>query len=136
MAMECEVSWLHHKWEGIKGFVNFTQITDSELDEHLRRLGNIADKLEKVATLIYPLGLETFVASQADLYDTIRNDFPDLLLGQLAISFQQALFWRRNRILHLADTSFDEAVASRCFKLAVLGIHIFQQLDLEARKGV
>ena len=135
MAMECQVSHLHHKWEQIGAMLSSKVIGDAELDERLRRYQNIATRLEHVAELMYAAGLDDFVVSRPELTTTIRNGFSSLGLGQLAIGFQQALFWPRNRILHLADMRYGEPEATRCFNLAALGIHIFQQLDLEKRKS-
>ncbi len=135
MAVECQVSHLHHKWEQIGAMLSSVMVGDAELDERLRRYQNAATRLEHVAQLMYPSGLDDFVVSRSELTKTIRNGFPSLGLRQFAIGFQQALFWPRNRILHLADMRYGEADATRCFNLAALGIHIFQELDLEKRKS-
>jgi hypothetical protein len=137
MALECEVSFLHHKWVYIDDLgTSPRELSDAELDDRLRRYPTIAAKFEAVARLMHPPGLEDFVASRAELRDTIANGFTSIRLGTLAADFQQQLFWPRNRILHLGYSRFSTGDADRCWTIAVLGLKIFEELDIERRKQV
>ena len=91
MALECEVSRLHHKWERIDGLLRMEEIPEDELNERLRRFQNIAAKIEGVAKLMHAPGLEDFIANNEELRDTISNGFQSIQLGSVVKDFQKQL---------------------------------------------
>ena len=132
-AFECELSHLHFKWNNIAALETGIQVSDNQLEELLRRYGSIDVRIEEVSKLIYPLGFKEFVKSSIELSQTVINGFPSLRLDELTTDFQQKLFWPRNRVLHLADTSFKKDDATRCFNIATLGLKILEELDRKKR---
>lgn len=136
MSFECELSTFHHNWEHIRGLLQTTpeMISDAELDEKLRRYRNIADKVDGVAKLMHGPGIEDFVNGNPGLQDLLaKNVTAGIRLGTIAADVQQHLFWPRNRVLHLGDSSYGIADARRCIAVALIGLRIFRQLHLAAR---
>jgi hypothetical protein len=143
MAVDCYVSRLHHKWkevkhirknrdEAAKGGPITPRPTDLELDEMLRRLSPISAKLESVALMMSPEGLDQFVATTPDV-KTRADQFPALQGIQFARGVQSSLFWPRNRIMHFGYTGYDYAAAAECHNLAALGVYVFQDLNKHAK---
>ncbi len=136
VAFEAELSRLHHKWEKIAALLGMTEVTDSVLDELLRRYSNIKDKIEHVCKLMHAAGIDDFVAGEIELRQIITGGFPSLRIGSLAEDFQKGLFWPRNRVLHLGYAEFGEQDAQRCFTRAAVGLQILQKLDLAKRQTI
>lgn len=136
MALDCEVSRLHHKWERIDALLSLTDVAQDVLDERLRRFPNIAAKIEGVAKLLHGAGIEDFVAGDAELCTALDNGFRTIRRGSLATDFQQQLFWPRNRILHAGYSGYKDAEAVACLNSAVLGLWMFEKMDLGRRQTV
>jgi hypothetical protein len=134
-AFECELSRLHFKWSDIAASQTGKQVTDGELEELLRKYRSVDVKIEEVCKLMDPLGFQDFVKSSTELRQTVTEGFPSLHLNSLTSDFQQKLFWPRNRVLHLADTSFKKADGVRCFNIATLGLRILEELDKKKRNA-
>jgi hypothetical protein len=132
-AFECELSRLHFKWSDITALQTGKQVSDGEFEELLRKYRSIDVKIEEVCKLMDPLGFQEFVKSSTDLRQTVTEGFPSLHLNSLTSDFQQELFWPRNRVLHLADTSFKKAEGVWCFNIATLGLRILEELDKKKR---
>ena len=128
-AMECEVSRLYFKWKRANALFYQDVPTDEELEEALRKLPNIADRIDEVAKLMHPAGLHGFIASDPELVKMISIGFSKLDLSNLSTSFQKVLYWPRNRILHLGYSKYDSAEATYCYNTAALGIHLLNLLD-------
>ena len=124
MAFECELSHLYFKWGSISN-----NISDQELEKSLRKFGNIKNKIQKASKLIYSAGFEKFIRNDSKLFNNIKNDFPSLDVDKLIESFQQQLFWPRNRVLHLGYSKYKEDDAKRCFNIAKLGLQIFDRMN-------
>ena len=136
MAVESELSRLHHKWEQIDGLLNLEDVTEEQLDKRIRRFRTIADKFEGVAAIMHPPGLEEFVNGNEELVRTIDNGFPSINRGTIARDFQTQLFWPRNRILHLGYAGYVEADSSRCLTFAQLGLRILDLIDQTRRSKI
>jgi len=132
-AFECELSRLHFKWSDITALQTGKPVSDGDLEELLRKYRSIDVKIEEVCKLMDPLGFQEFVKSSTELRQTITEGFQSLSLNSLTSDFQQKLFWPRNRVLHLADTSFKKADGVRCFNIATLGLRILEELDKKKR---
>lgn len=128
-AFECELARLYFKWSDITALQSGKRVSDGELEEVLRKYKSIDVRVEEVCKLMDPLGFQEFVESSTELRQTVTGGFPSLHLNSFTSDFQQKLFWPRNRILHLADTSFKKADAVRCFNIATLGLRILEELD-------
>lgn len=128
-AFECQLSRLHFKWRDISAIKMNKQVSDAELEAMLRKYGTIDVKIEEVCRLMDPRGFKAFVASSNELSETVQEGLPYLRLQELTKDFQQKLFWPRNRVLHLADTSFKKEDAVRCFNISVLGLKILEEMD-------
>lgn len=134
-AFECELSRLHFKWSEVNALEKCNQISDQELEELLRKYRSIDVKIEEVCKLMDPRGFKQFVIDSPDLNEIVQKGFPSLRLSELTKDFQQKLFWPRNRVLHLADTSFTKDDAARCFQIAALGLRILEELDTNRRNA-
>ena len=124
MAFESELSNLYFIWRNIAN-----KISDQELEEELRNLGNIKDKIQKVSKLISSLNIEEFVKNDGGLLTNIQNDFPSLDVNNLSETFQKQLFWPRNRILHLGYSEYKEQEARKCFSISLVGLRIFHKMN-------
>lgn len=124
MAVDCELSNLYFKWKSID-----SNISDQELEKTLRKFRNINNKIQEVSKLMFPKGFEKFIRSNWEILKNIKNDFPSLSKNKVAESFQQQLFWPRNRVLHLGFSGYTKDDAKRCFNIAMLGLQIFDKMD-------
>ena len=133
-AFECELTRLHFKWSEIDAAIKGTEVSDEQLEELLRKHRTIDVKIEEVCKLMDPRGFRQFVIDSPELSDIVKNGFPSLRLDHLTKDFQKKLFWPRNRILHLADTSFSKDDAIRCYNIATLGLMILDEMDEHRRQ--
>lgn len=132
-ALECELSRLYFKWKDISALEQDKEISNDELEKYLRNYYRISTKLEEVAKLMDPRGFTQFVKETDDLRQIVEQDFPSLTIGRLSKSFQEKLFWPRNRILHLGDSCYGIEDANRCFNIANLGLKILEVMDKNKR---
>jgi hypothetical protein len=137
MAFEAEMARLFVKWTYIDALkdalVTMTVPDDEAIEEGYRRLGRtVADKIEAVAKLMNPNGIDAFVAGH-ELGQRIGTEFPSLNVGSLAADLQRGLFWPRNRILHAGFTGYTKEDAIRCYNIALMGISILLALDQDRR---
>lgn len=132
-SVDCELSRLFFKWREIEQIDSELEITDEELEKQLRDFANIKSKINEVTKLMSPEGITSFVQKDNELKKTIETGFPSLDVNNLPKSFQEKLFWPRNRILHLGDSNYGSAEAIRCFNIATLGLKILGRLDEERR---
>lgn len=124
MAFECELSNMYLKWRSVsKG------ISDQGLEESLRKFGTIKDKIQGLSKLMFSKRLEEFIQDDSDVCTAIENGFPSLCVTNLAKSFQEQLFWPRNRVLHLGYSGYINEDAKRCLNIAGLGLQIFDEMD-------
>ncbi len=131
MAFECELSYLHNKWERLSAyFEKQPYLSDEELEEMLRKYANIGKKIDYVSELMHSDGLDDFVNTDEVFRRSVTEGFPNLNIGNLAKDFQENLFWPRNRILHLGDTKYDRKDAVGCFNISTLGIAIFDKMNV------
>ena len=147
-ALEAELARLYFKWRGIDAGLAavrdgthppsagpIPKPSDEELEEELRRLGSIDEKIEAVSLLLDPRGIDKF-AKQSDLGDRIDNDYPSLNIGSLAKDIQRAVFWRRNRVVHAGYTDHDEGDARTAQNCANIGILLLKHMDVERRRSI
>jgi len=130
-AFECELSDCYYKWRLSKSIDRLeAPPSDEEIEEMLRRFYNIVAKIEGASKFACPDGFAGFVKSVNELKNTVNENFPSLNVDSLAKSFQEKLFWPRNRILHSGKTDqYQESDAIKCFNIARLGIEILKQMD-------
>jgi hypothetical protein len=132
-AFECELSRLYFKWTYI-GRDDY--ISDSDLEEQLRCYKAISTKIEEITKLMDSRGFTCFVKETDDLRKMIDEGFPSLNVDTLSKSFQEKLFWPRNRILHLGDSKYGEEDAIRSFNIATLGLRVLDVMDGNKRKTI
>jgi len=135
-AFECELTRLHFKWSQIGALDRGVDTSDEQLEKLLRKYQTINSKIEGVCKLMDSRGFRGFVSNSPELSNIVKDGFPSLSLYNLAKDFQQNLFWPRNRVLHLADTSFSYEDAKRCFNIATLGLRILDVMDEHRRSAV
>jgi hypothetical protein len=136
MAIEAEISRLYFKWRRVDSMrVERRVPTDQELDEGYRGLGlNIADKIEAVARLLFPEGIDVFAATSA-VAEQIKAGYPSLNIGSLATDLQKAVFWPRNRVIHAGYFAYEAEDAERITNIASMALDLFKHMDL-ARRGM
>jgi len=135
-AFECELTRLHFKWHQIGAVGSDIDVSDEDLECLLRKYRTIDIKIEEVSRLMDPRGFAGFVNGSPGFTKIINEGFPSLSLHNIAKDFQRILFWPRNRVLHLADTSFSYDDAKRCFNIATLGLRILEDMDIKRRSMV
>ena len=124
MSFECELSSMYVKWGNIS-----KNKSDQELEEFLRKLGNIQDRIQELSKLMFSVSFEKFVQDNSDLYAQIKGGFKSLCVENLAESFQKKLFWPRNKVLHSGYSDYTSDDAKRCLNIAELGLRIFDKMD-------
>ncbi|MDQ7815883.1 MAG: hypothetical protein RDU14_02575 [Melioribacteraceae bacterium] len=135
-ALEGEISQLFFKWKDIENIRKPIRISDEELEETLRNYKTIDRKIENVAKLMYPGGIVEFVNSNKDLHNMIQDGFSSISVSNISNDIRKELFWKRNRILHLADVKYKEEEAKKCFNIARLGLKVFEELDNYKRNTI
>ncbi|RZB34651.1 MAG: hypothetical protein SRB1_00419 [Desulfobacteraceae bacterium Eth-SRB1] len=128
-SLDCELSRLFFKWSLIEELESEFDISDEELEKKLRSFSNIKSKIEKVSQLMAPESFTQSVLDSTELKEMIERGFPTLDINNLSKSFQEKLFWPRNRILHLGASDYGEKEATICFNVAELGLRILSCLD-------
>lgn len=138
MAVEAELARMYFKWRKIDfdhGMIAGmrpmgARLSDEDLDEEYRSLGrSIADRIDEVARLLDPRGIDGF-ARTTDLAERIDgDDFPSLSLGSLAADIQRAVFWPRNRILHAGYLDHSAEDAKRACNVASVVLDLLKRMD-------
>lgn len=134
-AFECELTRLHFKWNQIEAIGLDVDVSDEDLESLLRKYRTIDTKIEEVSKLMDPRGFVGFVKGSPEFCKIINEGFPSLSLADITKDFQKTLFWPRNRVLHLADTSFSYDNAKRCFNISTLGLRILEDMDMKRRSA-
>jgi hypothetical protein len=134
-AFECELTRLHFKWNQIEAIGSDIDVSDEDLESLLHKYRTIDVKIEEVSKLMDSRGFAGFVQGSPELCKIINEGFPSLSLADITKDFQKTLFWPRNRILHLADTSFSYDDAKRCYKIAELGLKVLEGMDMKRRSA-
>ena len=134
MAFDTEISRLHHKWRTIAAYEVAHDISDEELDVLLRKHSSVRDKMDHVAGLMHAPGLDDFVGGEPDLRQIVTEGYPSLKGSPLSAGFQQALFWPRNRVVHMGHMVRERQQAVRALNLSRLGIYIFDRMDQRRRQ--
>jgi len=134
-AFECELTHLHFKWNEIRAYGMDIDVSDEDLEFLLRKYRTIDTKIEEVSKLMDPRGFAGFIKGSSEFSKIISEGFPSLDLEDITKDFQRILFWPRNRVLHLADTSFSYDDARRCFNISTLGLRILEDMDMKRRSA-
>lgn len=131
MAVDTEVARLYFKWRRIDCMrEERRRPTDEELDAEYRSLGtNVADKIKRVARLLYSDGIDGFVRSSPALASQIAQGYPSLNIGSLPKDIQEAIFWPRNRVLHAGFLDYDADDAKRITNVASMVLALFKEMD-------
>jgi hypothetical protein len=128
-AFECELSWLYLKWRRIEAMGTGIAFDEETFEKELRAMGNVTDKISDVSAMLFPGGIEQFVADSDSWNRMISELFPSLHAGLLATDFQQTVFWPRNKVLHQSTVNHTRDDATRCYSIAELGLRIFKDMD-------
>lgn len=133
VAFDAELSRLYAKWTQIADLGAGRDFDRAKCDKELKKLKFIP-KLNTVAMMLYPTGLEGFVHDLPELSSTIANSFPSLHVGSLAQDFHRTVFKPRNEIMHQGVTTYGKEDAERCLSIASLGLDIYLKMDVAKRK--
>lgn len=130
MAFEAELARLYFKWRRIDTMRSGRMPLDEEFEDDFRQLGRtIAERIERVAKLLDPRGLDQF-ARESELAERIEVGYPTLNIGSLASDIQQSVFWPRNRVLHAGYLDSTREEAKRVHNVASMGLDLFKRMDL------
>jgi hypothetical protein len=134
MAVEADIARLFFKWRRIDTLrTERRQPMDEEIDREYRELGtNIATKIESVARMLTPAGIDAF-AKASPLGEQIGAGFPSLTVGSLAEDIQTTVFWPRNRIVHAGYLDYTADDARRITNVAIMVLALFKEMDLARR---
>ncbi len=134
MAFEYEIARKYRKWRKIEELKKRNLISHEELEEELRKLFNLKNKIRKISLLMDQKGIDNFVTSSKNIVKTIKKDYPFLDYKKLSKGIEQYLFRPRNRIIHLGTTKYLKDDALQCFSVSNLGIHILNLMDKAKKK--
>ncbi len=134
MAFEYEIARKYRKWRRIEELNKRNLISHEELEEELRKLFNLKNKIRKISLLMDQKGIDNFVTSSKDIVKTIKKDYPFLDYKKLSKSIEQHLFWPRNRLVHFGTTKYLKNDALQCFRVSNLGIRILYLMDKAKKK--
>lgn len=133
VAFDAELSRFYIKWRRIADLRAGRSFDSVKCDKDLKKLKFIP-KLNVVAKMLYPTGLEGFMHDSPELSSTITNNFPSLHIGTLAQDFHRTVFKPRNEIMHQGVVNFSKEDAERCLSIASLGLDIYLQMDIAKRE--
>lgn len=143
MALEAELARLYFKWRRQDAATEWIahggppidpRPTEAELEREYRYLGRtISKKIGRVGHLLDERGVDEF-ARHSDLAERIENDVPGLNIGTLATDIQQAVFWPRNRVVHVGYTAYDETEARRAESIVSVTLDLLKQMDRARRR--
>jgi hypothetical protein len=136
MAFEYEIARKYRKWRKVKELKKKNLISHEKLEEELRKLFNLKNKIKKTSLLMDPKGIDNFVASSKDIVKTIKKDYTFLDYKKLSKGIEQYLFRQRNCIVHLGTTKYLKDDALQCLRVSNLGIHILNLMDKTKRKEI
>lgn len=134
MALDVELARMYFKWRRIDTMLTEQRMpSPEEFDDEYRRLGNVAERIDAVAWLLDPRGIDDF-AKGTELAERIDGEaFPTLALGSLASDIQREVFWPRNRILHSAYFEYTAEDAKRVHDIASVGLDLLKRMDAARR---
>jgi hypothetical protein len=133
VALDAELSRLYTKWTHIAELGTEHDFDSAKCDKELKKL-KFMPKLNAVAMMLYPTGLEGFVHDSPELSATVDNSFPSLHRGSLTQDFHRTVFKPRNEIMHQGVTTYGKEDAERCLSIASLGLDIYLKMDIAKRK--
>lgn len=135
MAVECEMSRLFVKWNGIDQMrANQTGIMPTQAEEDLwidewRSFSRIKRRLDEVSKLLTALDFNEFISQNSGLLSGISGKYPGLKSQTPKDFFQQELFNKRNNVVHHGEIDFKKADGEMCFLLASALTDILKEMD-------
>jgi hypothetical protein len=136
MSVEAELSRYYFKWGEIDALTSNREPTNEELEESFRSFRLVREKIERVAQLMFNQGLAAFIKQDQEIADTIAGWKQIKSADSFAKDVEEALFWKRNRILHNAYGKYTEQDAKNAFSLAQLVLRVFVRMDLLRREDL
>ena len=133
MSLDSELGRLFFAWRPIIDTADGPYRERMEID--LRNLGEASERVEAVAKLLDPYGIDNYVATHPKLATSLAA-IPSLHGIGLAKAFERFLFWPSNAILHQGKTHWERGHARGCFNLALFGLEIFKSMDASAQRHI
>ena len=138
MAFESQLSHLFGKWRQIDTLRAGTYVEPAQLraqlEEEMRHLGPIDQKISEVSKLLVGKDLDAFVSDSPDISKEVTASFQNIRVGTMTTDFQRHLFWPRNAIVHWGDVKHSYQEAADCYSFARLGLFIFYKMDEDRRQ--
>ena len=118
MAMECEMARLYIKWKNIdlvEPGAFATKEQEDSCEKELRRATRVVTKLDLVCRFLTGEDFDTFFLKTSDLTKALRARHPESVdTASPKKFFEETLFHRRNRIVHLGKIDYDRSDAESC----------------------
>jgi hypothetical protein len=131
MSVECELAYLYSKWKALDADLAPHEVKPSlreSWETEFDKLWSISGKLDAVSKLLTGHGFDFFVSHKPDVLSTPQQTYSHLEVSPKDF-FIQALFWKRNKILHSGKVQFGKAEAETCVKVALNMIQIMRLMD-------
>ncbi|MBC8402238.1 MAG: hypothetical protein H8E14_12185 [Candidatus Marinimicrobia bacterium] len=134
MAVDCELSRLFIKWEKIKSLRDYKLPDGEKIESLLRQYPRISKKLKKVCDILYTEGIQDFFYRNPDIEISLAKLIENFSPKSFYKDIEKNLFWIRNRIVHLGDSSFKHEDAAQCHNIANILLGILNRMDLSKRE--
>jgi hypothetical protein len=134
MAMECELARLYVKWKNIESVEPGTFATKEQEDsweKELRRASKIVERLDLVSRFLTGDDFDIFFSNRADLMKALHARHPESV-GKPSPKkfFEENLFHKRNRIVHLGKIDYTQGEAEACHRSAATLLQALGEMDL------
>jgi len=134
MAVDCELSRLFIKWTEIEDLGNKILNEKASYEKMLKKFRGNKEKFNGVIRLLYPGDLDVFFQNNPDLISRFKKLIPSFTVDSMYNHIDEQLFWKRNRILHLGDSTYNKADAIKCLKIADSVLDLLYGLEEEKKK--
>jgi len=104
-------------------------------EKELRRANKIVIKLDMVCRFLTGDDFDTFFSKTSDLTKALRARHPESADNASPKKFfEEKLFHKRNRIVHLGKIDYNRAEAEACHRCAATLLQALGEMDLARRR--
>ena len=138
MSVECELAYLYSKWKSLEANLIPNEVTPSHTEsweKEFRKLSAIGRRLDAVSAMLTGSSFDAFIASKPQMDSAIHTTHSQLGCGSPKDFFVEALFWKRNKILHSGKVQFGRSEAEVCVRVAMTLLQIIDVMDREKYGG-
>ena len=131
MAVESQLAYLFMKWNRVDLTLqrNATDADEAEWEERWRDIRSVADRFDRVSSLLAGQSFDAFLSANGDLLKSVRTHYQSSGEASANYFFVKGLFHKRNRVVHFGKIDFQQSDAELCFALATAVWHILVAMD-------